>query len=423
MTSYLKDKTLFPPQITTEPSTLLNKIVVIPCYDEATALNSLVSLKNCQQSEGHTEVILVINQSSKEKVAVKKLNDLTHLLATTWASTNSTQELKFYSLFLEKLPPKHAGVGLARKIGMDEAAYRLEKVGRPDGVIICYDADSNCDPDYLIEIERHFKQHPKTQAASIYYEHPTEGPGLSLEVYQSIIDYELHLRYYINALRFAGHPHAYQTIGSSMAVRCDAYQQQGGMNRKKAGEDFYFLHKFIPLGQFAEINSTRVIPSSRRSHRVPFGTGKAVQDRLDNYEEGCSTYALDTFKALRQFLDTVPALYDLIQVDDSASMPNYPLVIQGFMEQVELMAQCRSIYKNTSNKPSFVKRFYRWFDAFRVLKFVHYARDTHFPDEPVMKAALGLLEAMEEAVDPSSTNLQLLEIYRKRDKNSQFAHH
>ena len=104
MTSYLKDKTLYPPQITTDPSSFLNKIVVIPCYDEATALNALVSLKNCHQSKGHTEVILVINQSSKEKVKVKKLNDLIHLLATTWASENSTQALKFFSLFLEKLP-------------------------------------------------------------------------------------------------------------------------------------------------------------------------------------------------------------------------------------------------------------------------------------------------------------------------------
>lgn len=423
MTSYLKDKTLYPPQITTDPSSFLNKIVVIPCYDEATALNSLVSLKNCHQSEGHTEVILVINQSSKEEVKVKKLNDLIHLLATTWASENSTQALKFFSLFLEKLPPKHAGVGLARKIGMDEAAYRLEKVGRPDGVIICYDADSNCDPDYLIEIERHFKQHPKTQAASIYYEHPTEGLGQSPQVYQAIIDYELHLRYYINALRFAGHPHAYQTIGSSMAVRCDAYQQQGGMNRKKAGEDFYFLHKFIPLGQFTEINTTKVIPSSRRSHRVPFGTGKAVQDRMDNYEAGCTTYALNTFKTLRQFLDTVPGLYDLVGAGDSDFLPDYPPVIYDYMDQIDLMAQCRSIHKNTSNKEAFVKRFYRWFDAFQVLKFVHYARDTHFPDESVLKAAFGLLEAMNSAVDPSSTNLQLLEFYRKRDKNSQFAHH
>ena len=34
------------------------------------------------------------------------------------------------------------GVGLARKIGMDEACYRFHKVRRSRGIIACFDADS-----------------------------------------------------------------------------------------------------------------------------------------------------------------------------------------------------------------------------------------------------------------------------------------
>src|SRR4029434_9989987 len=100
------------------------------------------------------------------------------------------------------------------------------------------------------------------------------------EIYKAIAAYELHLRYYLQALRTAGFPHGYHTIGSSMAVRARTYMEQGGMNRRQAGEDFYFLHKLIPLGGFTELNSTTVYPLPRPSNRVPFGTGRAVSEWL-----------------------------------------------------------------------------------------------------------------------------------------------
>lgn len=46
------------------------------------------------------------------------------------------------------------------------------------------------------------------------------------------------------------------------------------MNQRKAGEDFYFLHKFSILDQLGEINVEIVLPLARSSDRVPFGTGK-----------------------------------------------------------------------------------------------------------------------------------------------------
>src|SRR5690606_5551781 len=132
-------------------------------------------------------------------------------------------------------------VGLARKIGMDEALRRLDRAGRLDGVIACFDADCTCDPNYLVEVERFFRENPKAPGCSIYFEHPLSGPA-EPGIYQAVARYELHLRYYIEALRHAGFPHAFHTIGSSMAARASAYLQQGGMNKRQAGEDFYFLH-------------------------------------------------------------------------------------------------------------------------------------------------------------------------------------
>ena len=88
--------------------------------------------------------------------------------------------------------------------------------------------------------------------------------------------YEDYLHYYKKALDYAGFPDSIYTIGSAFAVRADAYVKQGGMNRRQAGEDFYFLNKLTKLGKITEINDAYVYPSARVSDRVPFGTGAAM---------------------------------------------------------------------------------------------------------------------------------------------------
>ncbi|MBK9016168.1 MAG: glycosyltransferase family 2 protein [Saprospiraceae bacterium] len=280
---------------------MLGIVVVIPCHDEDFLLLSLMSLRRCERPKCDVEVIVVVNESEDAPAAVREKNRTTCEQAQRWALTNNQGWLRFHILHLDNLPKKHAGVGLARKIGMDEACYRFAKIGNQQGVIACFDADSRCERNYLQAIHAHFTENPRVQACGIRFEHPLSGPDFPDEVYHAITLYELHLRYYVLAQRWAGIPHAWQTIGSSMAVRCDAYQQQGGMNRRQAGEDFYFLHKFIPLGGFAEITATKVIPSPRPSHRVPFGTGRAVGELLKNGGQYL-TYSPHSFEDLQVFL-------------------------------------------------------------------------------------------------------------------------
>lgn len=267
MTNYLQQRALYPPLIHNKPSLNLGIIIVIPCYDEDFLLLTLMSLKKCELPDCDTEVIVVINHAVTEKKAVIDRNNATYDQALIWAKNNSKTRLKFHLIYEDKLSKKHAGVGLARKIGMDEACFRLEKIKNKKGIIVGFDADSRCQRNYLVAIENHFRAHPKTPAASIHFEHPVMGIDHENSVYDAIVLYELHLRYYVHAQIFTGFPLAVQTIGSSMAVRSDAYQKQGGMNKRKAGEDFYFLHKFTPLGGYSEIKTTTVIPSPRISHR------------------------------------------------------------------------------------------------------------------------------------------------------------
>ncbi len=411
MTRYLQEKVSKAPVFLNKPSPLLGMVVVVPCCNEPHLLLSLMALKRCQLPDCDVEVIVVVNDGEHAQPAIKQQNQATFHQAVKWARHNSNSRLRFLIHYEADMPKKHAGVGLARKTGMDEACFRFAKAGLEDGIIVCFDADSRCDENYLREIHRHFNQHPNCPACSIYFEHPLSGADFEPEVYEAIARYELHLRYYIHAQRLAGVPHAFQTIGSAMAVRSSAYQQQGGMNRRKAGEDFYFLHKFTPLPGFAELSSTRVIPSPRPSDRVPFGTGKAVGKILKNNGR-LFTYHPEGFRQLRSFL----------QQDLYSTPPpelKLPPLIGQFLASQNFSEKWSETKTHTASEQSFRQRFFRWFDAFMVMKYAHFVRDNGYPNVPVEEAANWL--AREKGHTASGpTTVCLLNWYRAIDSGRKF---
>ena len=390
-------------------------VVVIPAFDEPFLLLSLMNLSRCTLPLCDVEVIVVINNGEQAKASVRQSNQEVYLQALEWTKKNNKSRIKFHIIYLPDLPDKSAGVGLARKIGMDEACWRLMKLRKKKGIIACFDADSRCDPNYLLALEDHFRERPRSSACSIYFEHPLHGVEHADEVYAAIVPYELHLRYYIQAQRLAGFPFAYHTVGSSMAVRCLAYQQQGGMNKRKAGEDFYFLHKFISLGNFSECLTTKVIPSPRPSHRVPFGTGKAVNEIMTS-KEGYLTYSLSSFFDLKILFDQVPALYKAEPGQFEAILEKLPASVLAFLEQVDYRNKWLEIQANTASRKAFITRFFRWFNAFMLMKYVHFARDNYYPNVEVGQAAARLLSHLNACSFDSDRMSILLSHYRKLDQ-------
>lgn len=393
------------------PPDSLGIVVTIPCFNEPNLIDSLQSLYNCNRPNCATEIIVVINDGEHSTSSVKSQNRITYHEAIQWAECKNTPKLYFHFIYAENLPKKHAGVGLARKIAMDEAVKRFEAIGNSKGIISCFDADTLCETNYLTSLEKHFEQNPKTFGCSIYFEHPLGGE-LPPSNYQAIIDYELFLRYYTNGLKYVGLPYAYQTVGSSMAVRSDVYQKQGGMNKRHAGEDFYFLHKIIALGGFSELNSTTVIPSPRQSDRVPFGTGKAVSEWMNNNE--LYTYAPQTFTDIKNFLTSSDVLWEITKID--TYLDSLPKSISTFLLESDFETELNRIKTNSSNSISFITNFYQWFNAFKVLKFIHYARDHYYPNVPIAEAANWLLKKQHSIVCDGS--LDALLAFREMDKSS-----
>ena len=421
--NYLEKRALYPPMIKVNPAEGLGMVVVIPAHNEAHIISTLESLYACELPEKAVEVIVLINQHNEVGENIAKVNQTAHQQVLDWSARHSKPDLTFYPIFIKDLPKKYAGVGLARKIGLDEACFRFQKANKGEGVLVCFDADSQCATNYLREIEGHFAQNSDLAACSIYFEHPLEGDGYDIEVYEAIAKYELHLRYYINMQRFIGFPFAYQTIGSSMAVRLQDYMAQGGMNKRKAGEDFYFLHKFIELGRFNELNTTKVIPSPRISDRVPFGTGRAMMELMHKEDKSYLTYHFNSFLDLAPLFNYVNQLVDVEAMHLGAVIPQLSNKVQSFMLQVDLDQNVKNIIRHTSSIAAFRHRFYRWFNAFVLMKYLHYMRDEVYPNIEVDNAARWFLNELSGKNENETNTLELLRSVRAIDVNSVYFPH
>jgi hypothetical protein len=399
-------KNAFRNQIIKElPKNDLGLIVVIPAHDETSLISTIESLAACSKPIASVEIIVVFNASETSTTKVIKRNIKAKEAIENWCNTEVKKGFELFTIEENYLPKKHAGVGLARKIGMDEAARRFESVNNPNGIIACFDADSKCEPDYLQEIENHFKKHPKIAACSIYFEHPTSGVEFEADIYDGIRSYEMHLRYYKNGLAYAGLPYAFHTIGSSMAVKVKDYCKEGGMNRRKAGEDFYFLQKFISNNTLNELNSTKIIPSPRPSHRVPFGTGRAIQEMIDAEREIHKTYDFETFEIMRDCFQKVSEWF--------INPPNFNKYLLDCYGEQFLIQKVEEIRSQSSDLKKFEKRFFQWFSAFQALKFAHFLRDNYLPIQPLENEVKKLLMKSNSKLDSD-----LLEQLRRIDRKS-----
>lgn len=371
------------------PTPKLGLVVVIPCHAEPDVLSTLQSLQAASQPDCAVEVIWVLNASANADSAVQAQHRQDAEQILTWQKDQNPW-FELVLLNAADLPPKHAGVGLARRIGMDLATERLLNLGKETAPIVCLDADCTVAENYFVALERHFyKDAPKTPACSIAFAHPLEE-DLSAELAAGILRYELYLRYYVQGLRYAQLPCAFHTIGSSMAVRAGVYRAQGGMNRRKAGEDFYFLHKLMPLGGFSQINSTCVYPAARVSERVPFGTGKAMGDWLSAPNPDYPVYHPQSFAQIQHLLQGLQGLYPLTdaklrQFESGLSAP-----LKHWFAQESGAVKLLEIQANSTSERVFLQRFFRWLDGFGVLKLVHFLRaqsDMPLPEIPLAEAA------------------------------------
>jgi len=365
-----------------DPPSDLEMVVVIPAYKESQLDLAVHSLLAC--SEVACRVILLIVINAPEQSSLDDLN-LNQRAYEEIKQIKGTDQITIQVVNIG-LPQKKAGVGLARKIGLDEAVRWFKKLNH-SGILVCFDGDCRCSDTYLSAIYSAYKNQ-NLNAGILAYEHP-------LDLESGIIPYELGLRYYTDSLRYSGYPNVHQTLGSCITINSDHYCKHGGMNTKKAGEDFYFLNKIVRKPGFAEINEALVYPAARISDRVPFGTGRALIGYQVDKENIISTYNPLIFEDIKIFMTSLP---EIIQ----GQSPNFPTAIQKFLNAVDFYQKLDKLLKNCRNLTSFYKQFYDWFDYFMILKMIHFSRDHAHTNIP-LEAGLNHLNETYWKIDSFNT--------------------
>lgn len=402
---YLVERAILAKQSFPEADSSLRLSVVIPAYREPRLDITLEELINCKiESPESLEVIVVLNRPYRDIEAAGNMK----INATLIEKCNKRSDFPIHGLSLVFKNSKKAGVGLARKMGMDLALQRFLSVGNEAGWIVCLDADCRLSPNYLSKLLSLQENDKEAVAGSLYFEHviPPEGPA------SAIYQYELHLRYYVQMQRSLDLPYAFHTVGSSMFVRALDYAKQGGMNTRKAGEDFYFLHKFTLDKNFRDYHQPVVYPSGRASTRVPFGTGRAVLE----FDQIYNSYAIESFEDLSQFLDWVRQKAKSVDKNISAGDRDLiPHTVVNFLQWEKFERQWNEILRHTASTHSFMKRFYQWFNAFRLMKCVHFLRDQYYPSKPILNVAREALKG-----EWQDQEKDLLEIYRQKNRNTQW---
>lgn len=143
--------------------------------------------------------------------------------------------------------------------------------------------------------------------------------------------YEYRLHYWVTCLQRAGSAYAFATLGSVMQLSLPHYAAVRGFPKRNGGEDFYLLNKLNKVGVVQSVHTrSPVILSSRRSHRVPFGTGPGVID-AEQYDTG--NYLLPNPIAFDYLMAVQAQLPDLPQTD-VLEQPDSRQILKAWSEQV-----------------------------------------------------------------------------------------
>ena len=276
-----------------------------------------------------------------------------------------TGELRLPGLFSVYAPDLKNGVGAARALGIDLFLAAQTPKSVDDTLIWSLDADSPVEKRYFAATEEFMADHPGLGAATPGFSHRTAPTP---EEERAIRAYEAWMRGHAAALRAAGSPYGFIALGSAIVCRGSACIRAGGMKRRAAGEDFYFLQELVKCGGVAEIPEVLVHPSPRLSSRVPFGTGPAMRKMLDG--EAPAESSPEAFALLAALL---AAAAEPGALDSAAElMRRIPAAAREFLEEEGFEEVWRRILANQPrNDAARLAAWHRWFDGLKTLRLLH----------------------------------------------------
>jgi hypothetical protein len=402
-------------QLTANDTGNISQVVVIPAYAEKELLfyTQASIVQNQPSSLEYSFVLCVVNNkdNSPPEAIENNIQTIEHLKALIARKSlkRFSAEQKIYHLLVDiadsklklgyinamskgfELPQNDGGVGMARKIGMDMALRLLRKSSAFPNLILSLDADTLVRENYLSVIKKSFT--PEIKTAIVAYEHQMPE---TYEAQAAIVCYEIFLRYWILGLRYSKSPWAFHSIGSTIAVSTEAYIGVRGMNRREAGEDFYFLNKLAKTGGINYIKETCVYPSARLSTRVPFGTGKRIKRFLSGVcKEEYSLYDTRIFTILGDWLKLMNGNFLLDENEILTKAEKIHPLLKAFLNINGFAIIWLKIRHNSKDEKTLARQFNDWFDGFKTLKLINYFTKEVYPQVNMFEALDRILSMLE----------------------------
>ena len=153
----------------------------------------------------------------------------------------------------------------------------------------------------------------------------------------------------------------------------------------------------------AELKSLMVYPSGRVSDRVPFGTGKSVRDII-NATLPLMSYNPKGIACYCEFYNNLCESWSLIKTGDSWKSIPTSEVLTNYLVNAGFEAALFQDLKHSTTAQVFASRMGRFLNPFRLMKFLHAASESAFPEIPVQMAASQLLEAKKVLTKGQSLN-------------------
>ena len=360
--SYLEKHALVPSLIEVKPKAGLGIVLVVSGSDPRGIQVTLDAINSCTRPRVPVEVLVVFH-IGEATTAVDKLGQLAaREVAVEWIKKHTKSAFAYRILDLPDVAPKDFGEGLTRKLAFDEGMRRLHAAGNPSGLLIWLDAGVMPDFGYLKELHTYFERNHRTTSCTVGFYTLTEAE-------------ELTLRYTMQGLRTMGHPYAHYHMASTVVVRGTAYEQSGGMNRRKAGADFHFLHKLTPLGLHDDFPDVRLL------FCFPMPGLKSRE----------MVFAPEAYTVLRRFVQSVFENWQMPAIEVVSLAEDVHPAIGLWMAVHNVYDRIVDIQASARNAASFRRRFFHWFSVLQVQHFMNFTHPTYFEQVPLIAASAAIL--------------------------------
>jgi len=367
LNSYLKKRGITDPwKIEPKPVKKFIQAVIIPAYAESEYLPlTLASIDTNNYSElKETLVIIVVNNASDSPKQIRNDNKITlrDLNTIKYRFTLGIVDATSYGL---ELPIKQAGVGLARKIGIDLALPYLLST---DSIIFCTDSDTIVSKNYIKNVKNYLSS-TKAQAAVVGFQH-LESNDPNQE--EAIRKYEKYLLNTAENIKNAGSPYGYVAMGSTIVCTVQAYCLVGGMPRKKVTEDFYFLQELAKFCGVHTIPDVLVYPSPRPISRVYLGTGYRMKQAQNGFNFESLYYSEVAFQLLSEWINLGSTAFQIKLSQLRRNIFSIHPNLTDYLLKEGIADVWDKLQENTSSEIHLANQFHRWFDGLKTIRFLRH---------------------------------------------------